>query len=209
MFVNKTIGIGTGLMFACFSGAGFAGYQGLTQVDTDETFTIPPQPVINSVMAPQDTPTFIPGNDTLIAAKSNQPLDFSLNQQPLLVKVSLAERKVYVMSGEQVIKSYPATIGKASTPTPPGSFTIQSKYVNPAYKTSNGVTIPANDPNNPLGSRWMQFQGDENTFALGFHEETNPSRLGSMDSQGCVRLLENDLIDLYNTVDINTPVLIQ
>ena len=54
-------------------------------------------------------------------------------KQPTTVTVSLAERTVRVFDRGKLTKSYTVAIGAPEFPTPPGSYTVQSKQVNPAW----------------------------------------------------------------------------
>lgn len=86
-------------------------------------------------------------------------------------------------------KAYPIAIGKPSTPTPVGTFTI----INKAYK-----------PGGPFGERWLGL----NKRGYGIHGTNNPSSIGNAVSNGCVRLHNADIIELYNKVPIGTKVTI-
>ena len=65
-----------------------------------------------------------------------------------------------------------------------------------------GQTIPPG-PENPLKARWMGiFDG------AGIHGTTDTASLGSAASHGCVRMAIPDVIDLYDRVDVGTPIYI-
>lgn len=86
-----------------------------------------------------------------------------------------------------LIKSYPVAVGKASTPTPKGTFTIINKAVNPG-----GV----------FGAKWLGLSIPH----YGIHGTNNPSSIGKSITNGCVRMYNNDVIELYNLVPIGTIV---
>jgi len=59
---------------------------------------------------------------------------------------------------------------------------------------------------NPLGARAMYlYQGDNDTLYR-LHGTNDPSSIGKAMSSGCIRLLNQDVIDLYNRVQIGTRV---
>ena len=58
-------------------------------------------------------------------------------------------------------------------------------------------------PDNPLKARWMGIYN-----GAGFHGTSDDGSLGSAASHGCVRMAVPDVIDLYDRVDVGTPVYI-
>jgi len=61
-------------------------------------------------------------------------------------------------------------------------------------------------PSNPLGARALYlFQGNRDTY-IRIHGTTAPSSIGSAASNGCFRMLNENVIDLYNKVPIGTKV---
>jgi lipoprotein-anchoring transpeptidase ErfK/SrfK len=66
-----------------------------------------------------------------------------------------------------------------------------------------GQTIPGGDPRNPLVARWVGISG-----SVGFHGTKDIGSLGSRASHGCVRMNPADVIDLYDRVEVGTPILI-
>src|SRR5580698_8812180 len=69
------------------------------------------------------------------------------------IVVSLEDRKLALVENGQVVKVYPVAVGKPSSPSPVGTFTIARRVANPTYH-HDGKTIPPG-PRNPVGSRWM------------------------------------------------------
>ena len=63
-------------------------------------------------------------------------------------------------------------------------------------------------PSNPMGARGMYlFSGDKDTLYR-IHGTNQPQYIGSAISSGCIRLTNEDAIDLYNRVKIGTPVIV-
>jgi lipoprotein-anchoring transpeptidase ErfK/SrfK len=61
-------------------------------------------------------------------------------------------------------------------------------------------------PNNPLGARALYlWQGNQDTLYR-LHGTNQPSSIGKAVSSGCIRLLNQDIIDLYNRTTVGTPV---
>jgi lipoprotein-anchoring transpeptidase ErfK/SrfK len=69
-----------------------------------------------------------------------------------IVLVSIADRKLAVMDGDEVIATFPVAVGATKSPSPTGVFQIVSRVPNPTYYRP-GTVIPSGK-NNPLGTRW-------------------------------------------------------
>jgi lipoprotein-anchoring transpeptidase ErfK/SrfK len=83
--------------------------------------------------------------------------------------------------------------------------------VNPAWSVPNsawagdlaGTVVPGGTPENPLKARWMGiFDG------AGIHGTDDLASLGSAASHGCIRMSIPDVINLYDQVDVGTPIYI-
>lgn len=100
------------------------------------------------------------------------------------------DRKILTLSRrQQVIKTYRVAVGKPDTPTPIGNWTIVEKALNPG---------------GPFGVRWMRLSVPWGGY--GIHGTDNPSSIGTAASHGCVRMHNEQVTELYNTVPLNTPV---
>jgi len=120
------------------------------------------------------------------------------------VIVNLPSRTLEYYENNKLIKEYPVAIGKPSTPTPRGVFHIIDKEVDPWWypPNSNGYVVPSG-PNNPLGYRWMGFEAN-----YGIHGTNAPWSIGYVISNGCIRMHEEDVEELFPQVQENTPVYI-
>ncbi len=89
--------------------------------------------------------------------------------------------------------------------TPVGRYSIGSKVPGLAYYKEN---IPAKDPRNPLGTRWLGFNvfpGDK-TMVWGIHGTNEPDSIGRWVSEGCVRMRNADVEALYDMVADGTVI---
>ncbi len=95
-----------------------------------------------------------------------------------------------------------------------GEAYVNGKYVRPDWAPPPSVKLenPAlpdlvrgGAPNNPMGARAITLDRDE----IAIHGSTQKMRatIGGAVSHGCIRMLNEDVIDLYNRVDIGSPVL--
>ncbi|MGM0501934.1 MAG: L,D-transpeptidase family protein [Bacillota bacterium] len=105
--------------------------------------------------------------------------------------IILEQRKLYLYTNNQLDNSFPVAIGKSSTPTPTGQFSIINKIDNPY--------------NPALGSRWLQFTYENH----GIHGTNQPSLIGRSVSAGCVRMYNQEVEYVYNKVSCGTPVKIK
>jgi lipoprotein-anchoring transpeptidase ErfK/SrfK len=118
------------------------------------------------------------------------------------VLVSKSANTATLLYGGEFFKVYPAGTGKQSC-TPAGTFTIATKLVDPPWYTDEGV-IPPDDPRNVLGARWMGFNDPYAHY--GIHGTVEPDSVGTQSSEGCVRLLNEDVAELYDFLPYGTTV---
>lgn len=125
-------------------------------------------------------------------------------EQGRKIAINLASRMLILYENGQKVRLYHVGVGTPSTPTPPGFYNVQTKEVNPTWidPSDTTVQIPAG-PDNPLGYRWIGFNG-----TYGIHGTNNPSSVGYYVSNGCVRMHEEDVEELYPLVSIGTPVIV-
>jgi len=107
-------------------------------------------------------------------------------------------------------KSYTVAVGMEGLETPEGLYHIESKEVDPPWHVPNsawagslaGKTIPPG-PEDPIKARWMGiFEG------AGIHGTDETYSLGHAASHGCVRMAIPDVEELYDRVEVGTPIYI-
>lgn len=116
------------------------------------------------------------------------------------IVVSLRDRKLALIENGQVVKVYRVAVGKPSTPSPAGAYTIADRVVNPTYY-HHGKVIPPG-PGNPVGDRWMGL----NIHGFGIHGTNVPSSIGKAASHGCIRMGKADIEDLFGRVRVGDSV---
>jgi L,D-transpeptidase ErfK/SrfK len=128
----------------------------------------------------------------LLCLSSSRPLAASILQKPgALITIDLDKRRLHFSSPNHKTKTYPIAIGKSSTPTPLGNWTIVSKALNPG---------------GPFGVRWMRLSIPWGGY--GIHGTNNPKSIGRAVSHGCIRLYNEDVIEVYDLTPVGTPVTI-
>lgn len=106
---------------------------------------------------------------------------------------------------DKYIKSYKVGLGLPDRQTPTGLWRVKpgDKLIKPTWTDPDtGRTYIADDPDYPLGSRWIGLEGLEGEakgrtgFAI--HGTKDPETIGTQSSKGCIRLFNGDVIELYN-----------
>jgi len=117
-----------------------------------------------------------------------------------VIVVSLEDRKLALVEDGQVKKIYTVAVGKPSTPSPEGTFTIERRVANPIYRHDGKVVMPG--PHNPVGSRWMGL----NIRGYGIHGTNEPNSIGKAASHGCIRMAKADLEEFFEMVAVGDTV---
>ncbi len=146
------------------------------------------------------------GTQMLYTAPEGKPLveedSTEKQEEQLKISINLAARSLALFRGTERVALYPIGPGTPSTPTPTGYYKIQEKEVNPTWVSPEDpkIVIPSG-PDCPIGYRWMTLQGH-----YGIHGTNKPSSIGEYVSNGCVRMLEEDVEELFDKVSVGTPV---
>jgi hypothetical protein len=118
------------------------------------------------------------------------------------IVVNIPSRTLELYQGGELIKEYQVAVGKPSSPTPVGTYQILNMEVNPVWISphSPSIVVPSG-PGNPLGYRWMEFYP-----TYGVHGTNAPWSIGQTVSNGCVRMEESTVEELFELVQCGTPV---
>jgi hypothetical protein len=116
------------------------------------------------------------------------------NAPARVIVVSLEDRKLALVEDGQVKKVYAVAVGKPSTPSPVGTFTIERRVANPVYHHNGRTVMPG--PGNPVGTRWMGLS----KHGYGIHGTNEPGSIGKAASHGCIRMAKADLEEFYGLV---------
>lgn len=126
------------------------------------------------------------------------------------ILVDISERKLYLYDKGELVKQYGVAVGTPSHPTPRGNFRIVLKRYMPTWSNPGSAwavgmpkTIPPG-PSNPLGTRALNIDSP----GIRIHGTSANSSIGTAASHGCMRMHRWDIEDLYERVDVGTPVFI-
>jgi lipoprotein-anchoring transpeptidase ErfK/SrfK len=132
---------------------------------------------------------------------------------PYLVTISRATKKLRLYHDGRRVKTYRVALGNDSYPMRAGLFAIQNKFPDPEWKVPDepwardlaGTVVAGGDPRNQIKSRWLGvyphvgIHGTDRVLWFGLRIEA---------SRGCIRMRIRDVDDLYERVDVGTPVFI-
>jgi len=103
------------------------------------------------------------------------------------------------------VRSFKVGLGKPDMETPTGLWRVKSdgKLEKPIWTDpADGKTYHPEDPDYPLGSRWIALEGlsgeAKNRTGFAIHGTKEPEQIGSADSKGCIRMHNGDAILVYN-----------
>jgi lipoprotein-anchoring transpeptidase ErfK/SrfK len=131
---------------------------------------------------------------------------------PGTIVVRTNERHLYLILDQDHAMRYPVGVGKAGKQWA-GTTTIEGKYLHPAWAPPADVKhdkpnipdlIAGGAPNNPMGVAAMTLAGGE--YAI--HGTNRPHSVGGFVSYGCIRMLNEDITDLYSRVSVGTTVVV-
>ena len=106
---------------------------------------------------------------------------------------------------DNLIASYPTTVGSTATPSPTGTHTVKVKVHEPNYTytaADGSKSIIPPGPNNPVGSVWIGLSKP----SYGIHGSPDPARISRQASAGCVRLTNWDALALLGTIQNDATV---
>jgi lipoprotein-anchoring transpeptidase ErfK/SrfK len=129
------------------------------------------------------------------------------------IVIRQAERRLYLALGDGTALRYRVAVGKAGKQWT-GRTAIDAKHREVDWSPPRSVrrdlphlpdVIRAGAPNNPMGARVLSLPGE---YAI---HGTSPSMrrsVGTAASYGCFRMLNEDIVDLFERVRVGTPVIV-
>lgn len=149
-----------------------------------------------------------------------QVVDYPSRQPPGTIVVDVPNKFLYLVLKDGKAVRYGVGVGKQGYAFR-GTAVIKRKEKWPSWTpTANMIRLqpqrygpyagglPGGD-DNPLGPRALYlYEGDRDTL-FRLHGTTEPWSIGEQVSSGCIRLLNQDIIDLYERVPLGTRVVVQ
>lgn len=129
-------------------------------------------------------------------------MDLKIQDSSFSIIVDKSQNTLTMVSEGEVLKVYTVSTGKGNS-TPVGKFKVVNKLVDPPWYSAKGV-IPPDSPDNVLGTRWLGI----NQPGYGIHGTSDSSSIGYQCTEGCVRMYNEEVEELYSIVPIGTEVTI-
>lgn len=147
-------------------------------------------------------------DNVTLAVKATKP-EITENKWEQALLLRIGENKLYLYEDGKIAREYTVATGLPEYPTPTGEYYITEKRYLPTWVNPDpegwGANMPASigpGPGNPLGTRALNW----NAPAIRFHGTEATYSLGYNASHGCVRLAMPEIEELYEIVDVGTPI---
>ena len=132
------------------------------------------------------------------------------NKNTFSINVSKSKNTLDLLVNDKLFKRYPVGTGKFGK-TPEVDFFVYDKIEEPPWtRPSDNKIIEYGDPENVLGTRWFALKSPENKELIGFgiHGTWERDSIGHQSSDGCVRMFNEDVEELFDLIPRNTKVTI-
>jgi lipoprotein-anchoring transpeptidase ErfK/SrfK len=132
---------------------------------------------------------------------------------PGTIVVKTDERRLYYVIDNERALRFPVGVGRKGKSWT-GMAQVEGKYVRPAWQPPDEIrrdhpdlpqVIAGGAANNPMGVAALTLRGGE--YAI--HGTNRPASIGGFVSYGCIRMLNQDIVELYDLVDVGTPVVVE
>ena len=126
-------------------------------------------------------------------------------QGKLRLRIERDHLRMTAFLDDDVIMEFPIGIGSYGK-TPEAKFVIDTRLVNPDWYVPEGGVIRFGEPGHAIGTRWLGFRPTRDFEGYGIHGTNDPSSVPGRESQGCIRMLNEDIEDLYPLISVGTVV---
>ncbi len=128
--------------------------------------------------------------------------------------INLPELLMYHFEKGVYQRCYSLALGKPTWQTPTGTYKIEDKRTNPTWNVPPSIQDEMEEeglevrekvppgPKNPLGHYYMETSAS----GIGIHATNNPYSIGRYVSHGCIRMLPDEMVQLYPQIAVGTPV---
>jgi lipoprotein-anchoring transpeptidase ErfK/SrfK len=154
---------------------------------------------------------------TVDASLLRQEVAWKGKEKPGSIVVNVPERRLYLVEANGRALRYGVGVGRSEGTNFRGQAVIGRKEKWPHWTpTSNMIAAMPRykpfagglngGPDNPLGPRALYLYRDGRDTFFRLHGTTEPETIGQAVSSGCIRLFNQDIIDLYDRVRVGTHV---
>ena len=129
------------------------------------------------------------------------------------IVIKTSERRLYYVVSDGNAIRYPVGVGRRGMAWS-GTASIDGKYISPGWSAPASIrrdyarepaVIPGGSPRNPMGAAAMTLSGG-GEYAI--HGTNAPGSVGGFLSHGCIRMYNQDIMDLYERVSYGTTVVV-
>jgi lipoprotein-anchoring transpeptidase ErfK/SrfK len=157
----------------------------------------------------------LPGEDQIAPQWRRTPVSYRTSQKPGTIIVDASERYLYLITGPGTALRYGVAVGREGFEWE-GAMKVTKKVEWPDWRPpkdmierekKKGKVLPAvvpGGPGNPLGARALYLGRSEYRI----HGTNAPKSIGQAASSGCIRMLNEHVIDLYSRVPLGTRVVV-
>lgn len=167
--------------------------------------------------AVNDSGLLVPSADSFDPSLQRTQVAWRGREKPGSVVVNIPERRLYLVQSGGTALRYAVGVGRAEALNFRGTAVIGRKEKWPHWTPTAHMmaTIPryrhyaggmSGGLDNPLGARALYLYRDGKDTFFRLHGTNEPDSIGGAVSSGCIRLLNQDIIDLYNRVPAGATV---
>jgi lipoprotein-anchoring transpeptidase ErfK/SrfK len=109
---------------------------------------------------------------------------------PYTIEVSISNRNLTLKNNGVIVETYPIAVGRMLYDTPVGDYIIVNRQPNPG---------------GPFGALWLTLS----KRSYGIHGTNDPGSIGHAVSKGCIRMYNQDVLELASIVPNGTRVYIR
>jgi len=139
-------------------------------------------------------------------------VDYPTSHVPGTIVISTSQRRLYFVLGNGKALRYGIAVGiEGAAWTGTNTITNKREWPDWTPTPAERVKFPslpahmAGGPDNPLGARAL-YLGDT---LYRIHGTNEPWKLGGGVSSGCIRMSNDDVVDLYNRAKVGATVIVQ
>jgi lipoprotein-anchoring transpeptidase ErfK/SrfK len=155
-----------------------------------------------------------------VAYEGRREVSYFTLEKPGTIIIKTRERALYQIRGGGRAMRYLVAVGKEGFSWS-GTAKVGFKRVNPTWTPPAEMIerkpeyaewadgMPGGIPENPLGVRAMYLYRDGRDTLFRIHGTNNPSSIGTAASSGCIRMLNREVVELYNNTPVGTKVIVR
>ena len=155
-----------------------------------------------------------------IKYKGREIVDYTSSEKPGTIVINTRERALYQVMPDGQAMRYLVAVGKEGFSWS-GTARVGMKRVNPKWtpppemikrtpkyaRWRNGM--PGGIPENPLGVRALYLFNKQGDTGFRIHGTNAPSSIGTAASSGCIRMLNREVVELFDRTPVGTKVIVQ